>query len=79
MAEIVSVYCEICNVEICALRLIQTLVSKEEEISSLQEERDLLNHRVTQLEEELQVLNKSFRDLKVYGFTHNAILKIRNQ
>ncbi|GAA6105096.1 myomegalin isoform X7 [Tachysurus ichikawai] len=60
-------------------RLIQTLVSKEEEISSLQEERDLLNHRVTQLEEELQVLNKSFRDLKVYGFTHNAILKIRNQ
>ncbi|KAG7316780.1 hypothetical protein KOW79_020321 [Hemibagrus wyckioides] len=49
--------------------LTQALGSKEEEVSSLHEERDSLTHRVTQLEEELQVLSKALqqkeKDVKI--------------
>lgn len=54
------------NLCICTRRRIQTLteavVSKEEEVTSLHEEKDMLTHRVTQLEEELQVVNKSLQE-----------------
>lgn len=50
-------------------RLTKGLVSKEEEVTSLHDERDALTHRVTQLEDELQALNQSLqqkeKDVKV--------------
>ncbi|KAI4878267.1 hypothetical protein NFI96_011784, partial [Prochilodus magdalenae] len=42
-------------------RLIETLHSREAEVASLSEERSSLTYRVTQLEEQLQVLNKSLQ------------------